>query len=353
MPTSRRKFIRTVGLGGTIALAGCTGGNGDGGNTGSPGNDPINLTHHSILPDNTVYTDAIKFFEEKVNEYADREINFEYHFQGELGGAGQATQLLKDGVADTAVVPPAYDSSRYPLSSVAQLPGLYSDATVAAPAFQQLIDNELGEHELNDVGIEVFSVGVNPPYNLAASDTRISQKGDVEGLVFRSISAVNNKTIDALGGSAEQVPYNEVVQALNRGTIDGATWQPNQYNNQPGAADPLNYHVTNISVTGSTTYYATAKDTWSNFPADVKDAFEKASSELNQFWPSGLVESDKKGKEEFGDQVDFYDISEDARESFESTFETVRDGWSDDQQSTSEAESILNAFFDYLEEAES
>jgi TRAP-type C4-dicarboxylate transport system substrate-binding protein len=363
MPTSRRRFIRSVGIGGTIALAGCTegnsdvGGNGNGGSspaaTGNTGNDPLNLVHHSILPDNTVYTEqGFRHFAEKVNEYADREINFEYHFGGELGSAGQATQLLLDGVADTAAVPPAYDSSRYPLSTMAGLPGLYRDPSVAAPAFEQLIDNELGDFELDSVGIEVFAVGVSPTYGLATTDTRVTQPSDAEGLVVRSISPVNTKALNAIGASAEQVPYSEVVQSLNRGTIDGATWQPNQYNTAPGSHEPLSYHVTNVSVTGSVTYFATAPDTWSAFPTDVQEAFTQAGRDLNQSWANGLLQVNEDNREEFGDAVEFYELSDDQLADFDAEFQTVRDNWAENQQGTEEAESVLNAFNEYLSEAQ-
>jgi TRAP-type C4-dicarboxylate transport system substrate-binding protein len=154
-----------------------------------------------------------------------------------------------------------------------------------------------------------------------------------------------------LGAAGEQVPFSEVVQGLNRGTLDGATWQPGQYISFPGAAEPLSYHATNIPVTATISLYATTPARWEEFPSDVQGAFTQAGQETGMSYVNAMLDLDERGIEEYGDQVEFYEVSDDVFSKLEPIFEDVRQNWIDSTQSPETAQDLVDTFFQKLKAA--
>jgi TRAP-type C4-dicarboxylate transport system substrate-binding protein len=133
-------------------------------------------------------------------------------------------ELVKNGVADMAVVGPSYVSGKVPLSNVFDLPGIYPNSRVGAEAFWHLsqgilYDEEFAKHKIRPV----FNMAYNS-YDLfynTPSGNFITKPADVKGMRFRVPGVAAEMGLSGMGGAPVSIVPQEMYEAVLRGTVDG------------------------------------------------------------------------------------------------------------------------------------
>lgn len=137
---------------------------------------------------------------------------------GELG-AGPVEQYgrVVDGVAELAIGLPGYTASTFPLTLLAELPGLLDEATGTAELTAHL-DLFLPEYRR----VHLVSLWSNAENVLFTVNVPVRTLDDLKGLKIRVPSRNSGLLVEAWGGSPVSMPVSEIYNALQTGVIDGA-----------------------------------------------------------------------------------------------------------------------------------
>lgn len=233
-------------------------------------------THHA-------WTEAGKVFVDAVNKASDGKVTFEVYPAAQLGKDNFT--LLRSGLIDVAMFIPAYESDKLPMSSVIELPGMYSTVCEGTNKYWQLAKSGgvLGEGDFKKQGLHVLFVTVTPPNAILTKSRAIPDLEALAGLKIRANGASMTQAIHALGAVPIQMSASEAYEGLSRGTIDGALYPYYGLYNF-SLQEQLNYSVDRINLGGSTMAFAISNKTWHSLPQRTQDIITQAAlSTQNQF----------------------------------------------------------------------
>src|SRR4051794_37224433 len=112
----------------------------------------ITLRLAESLPAGHVIHELVaKPFMELVTKATNGQVVFQHYPAEQLGKAKDMAQLTVAGVADISYIVPSYSSEKYPLTAVAELPGLFETDCQGSLAFYKLSHNG-GVFEAREVG---------------------------------------------------------------------------------------------------------------------------------------------------------------------------------------------------------
>lgn len=239
--------------------------------------DQINLKFtHRFSSKHYAWTHGGGVFTQAVEKASSGRVTFETYPAAQLGK--DYFSLLRSGLADIAVFIPAYESDKLPMSTVAELPNMYSNICQGARTLATLVSDTgtIGKSEYNRHGLHVLFVTLMPPYTFMTSKQPTTSLEAMEGLKIRGAGAAMTKTVQALDAVPVQISASEVYEALSRGTIDGAVYPYNALT--PYALeDQLKYSVDGVSLGGTAVVYAISNKKWNALPADVKTIMNQAA----------------------------------------------------------------------------
>ncbi len=186
--------------------------------------EPIKLKLSFFSSDrSTTYLLAIKPFVDAVNADSERLIEIEVYFSGALGRLqAQQPQLVDDGVADIAFIVVGQTPGRFEDSAVIELPGLFRDARDATLTYSQLVAaNALKGYEDFFV-IAAFAADPNSIHSRLPA----ASLADLKGLKIRANNLIEAVGLERLGMMPIVLALPQTLDAISKGTIDGATLPP-------------------------------------------------------------------------------------------------------------------------------
>lgn len=250
----------------------------------------INFAHR-FSAKHYLWKQAGEVFANEVTQASKGRVTFDVYPAAQLGK--DHFSLLKSGLVDIAIFIPSYESDKLPLSSVVELPGMYSTACEGANKYWKLArpGGMLGEGEFKKQGLHVLFVAVMPPYTLMTTRKPTPSLDSVSGLKIRSTGASMIKAAQALGAVPVQIPSSETYEALSRGTVDGAIFL--YYGLPPyNLEDLTRYSVSGVNLGGGTIAFAISSKTWNSLPADIQDIMTQASRKTQASFCKSLDQDD-------------------------------------------------------------
>ncbi len=120
----------------------------------------ITLRLAESLPAGHVIHELVaKPFMELVTKATNGQVTFQHYPAEQLGKAKDMAQLTVAGVADVSYIVPSYSSEKYPLTAVAELPGIFDTECQGSLAFYKISHNggiletkEFGPNQLAAAG---------------------------------------------------------------------------------------------------------------------------------------------------------------------------------------------------------
>jgi TRAP-type transport system periplasmic protein len=170
-------------------------------------------------PTASIHTDLIQPWAEKVNKAAGGALNVKVYVGYSLVDMRNTLDRVENGVADLAFCILGPVSSQFPQTLVATLPFESRNAHEAGLALQRLYDKGIIADEWTKVKPVAFGVFANLTYHTVPM---VKTLDDLKGLKISVQGRIAGHTLEALGGTPISLPINEVYQALQRGTIQGA-----------------------------------------------------------------------------------------------------------------------------------
>src|SRR4051794_41244069 len=127
----------------------------------------ITLRLAESLPQGHVIHELVaKPFMELVTRATSGQVVFQHYPAEQLGKAKDMAQLTVAGVADLSYIVPSYSSEKYPLTAVAELPGIFETECQGSLAFYKISHNGgvLGTKEVGPKQLRAPGTIPPPPY---------------------------------------------------------------------------------------------------------------------------------------------------------------------------------------------
>lgn len=193
------------------------------------------LSYASPLPAAHVnHTAGLEPFFERLREKTDGELDYELFVGGAMGGPKETLKAVRDYVADSAQITPAYLVSDIPLSaSLAAMMVLADDPKVFAAAYNDtmLVGCEACREEYTQHNIEPLAWYSTGTYYLMCSSP-VTSIAEASGKKIRATSRMG-ELVEGWGAVPVSITTSEMYEAMQRGqadcTVGSASWL-NDYN---------------------------------------------------------------------------------------------------------------------------
>jgi len=139
----------------------------------------------------------------------------------QLGPPPKYYDIARTGQADITWLAHGFTPGRFPLTELSNLPYLVGSAEIG---IKVLNDPELRSKYLDKehVGVKPLLLMTHQPGNIHMAKDPIRTVADMKGKRFRFASATIKDFIAALGGTPVGLPPTQIVESMQKGTIDGA-----------------------------------------------------------------------------------------------------------------------------------
>lgn len=156
---------------------------------------------------------------ERIEKASNGRIKFETYWGGGLGrNPYKQFDIVKAGITDVGLVQPSYTPGQFPQLQAFELPFRMRSSTESSLVAWRLYERGLLSG-FDDV--KLLGLWTAEPSNLFTRDGVTSYE-DIKDLKIRSVGRLEGDFLDRLGAVAEALHPADAVEALRRGTIDGA-----------------------------------------------------------------------------------------------------------------------------------
>lgn len=218
-------------------------------------------------------------FMKKVAELSGGKIDLKFYPAEQLGKAKDSLQLAQTGVADIVNIAPAYITEKFPLSAVAELPGIYEGACNGTYALAKLTQpgQPLYEAEMKQNGVRILFTTAIGAYRIFTANKKIQSANDFKGMKLRTAGGPMDQTAASIGAVSIRMPGPDVLVSLNRGTLDGLFW-PLQSIESWGLMSSVKYWTPNLGVGSFVIFYAISDRTWKKLSPENQKILTEAGN---------------------------------------------------------------------------
>ncbi|MEQ9445813.1 MAG: TRAP transporter substrate-binding protein [Rhodospirillaceae bacterium] len=211
---------------------------------------------------------------ERITEASNGRIKFETFWGGGLGrNPYKQFDLVKAGITDIGLVQPSYTPGQFPQLQAFELPFMMRSSTEASLVAWRLYERGLlkGFEDVKLIGLWTAE-----PSNLYTRDPIKSYK-DIARMKIRSVGRLEGDFLSKMDSVPEALHPADAVEALRRGTIDGAIQGWIAINTFQ------TYRATSYVITaplGTVTFgIMMNKDKWEQVPADLQQIINDNSGD--------------------------------------------------------------------------
>lgn len=288
------------------------------------------------------WTEGMKTFTEAVTEKTGGNIDFEVYHAGQIGK--ESTTLVTSGLADIGLLVPSYESDKLPLTTVAELPGLHTNACEGTRKFWEVAQEggALYEAEFKPLGVRPLYVILLPPYQLMTGRQEVTTLEDLSGLKIRANGAAMDKTVRDLGATPVRVTSNELYDSLSRGTVDGSFWIIGS-TKLVGLENVLSYTVQGPMLGAGATFLAISDRAWDRLDEPTQQAMMEAGQETMDHLCNYLDNEDVRITQELVDEgkLTVTTLPPEELDRWNSAVANVGREWADEMDSTRRPGSAL------------
>ncbi|WP_201618363.1 TRAP transporter substrate-binding protein [Psychrobacter urativorans] len=205
-----------------MGISGCSGQSDQ-----SAGNDTTVLRFSHFWPaTSAMHTEVFEPWAKKIETESNGQLKVEIYPSATLSKPDVTYDSAAKGTIDIGSQALGYTAGRFPLTQIAELPGLSNTASQMSCMLQTLYDDGTIASEYEDTHL-LFMMGAGPSV-LHTADKVIRTPADMKGMRIRRPSAIAGDIIEATGGTPVGFPATDIYTSLQRGVIDGVSlpWQP-------------------------------------------------------------------------------------------------------------------------------
>ena len=192
---------------------------------------------------------------------------------------------VQDGRADIGTAFLAFLSGSYPLFSYAELPGII--AADPNDAFKQVWAiatdprmMEINEKAFRELGVVPIFQTMGDPSNVLYANAEANSIAGMKDVKIRTSGLIQDLAIQALGGTAIQVPYAEIAQALLTGIVDAvaSNWEGYVYYGFTG--EWVKYAIPMPFGPGWADFTVVNAEVFDSLPPDLQQVFKDVGRDM-------------------------------------------------------------------------
>ena len=164
---------------------------------------------------------ALSEWTQSLNKASEGAINVTIFHSEQIGKAFDHYDMVRDGIADVALINPGYQPGRFPVSSAAEMPFMIADSVKGTIAVDKWY-RKYAAAEMKDV---VFCTAFLRPSAIFQSRTKpIRVPADIKGMRIRPPDGTVAALVTSLGGTNVQASAPESREVLERGVADATVF---------------------------------------------------------------------------------------------------------------------------------
>lgn len=174
---------------------------------------------HFVTPKHSV-SQWIENWSKKITRETNGEVSFKIFPGGQLGPPPKYYDIARRGQADVTWLVHGFTPGRFPLTELSNLPYVMASAEVG---IKVLNDPSLKAKYLDPEhkGVRALLLMTHQPGNIHTARKAIRGIADMKGMRLRFASAPVKDFIAALGATPVGMPPTQIVDGMQKGTIDG------------------------------------------------------------------------------------------------------------------------------------
>lgn len=264
----------SIGAIAALSLMGCSNSSDTGSDAAATSQETTTLRFSHFWPaTSSINQEVFEPWAKQIETDSNGRLNVELYPSATLSKADVTYEAAAKGTIDIGSQAHGYTSGRFPLTQIAELPGLSSSATQMGCILQTLYEDGTIASEYEDSHL-LFMYGAGPGA-LHTTNKLIRTPEDMKGMRIRRPSAVAGDIIESMGASPVGLPANDMYTSLQRGVVDGLSF--------PWEAvttfkiDELTKYHTNIPFYSSALMVTMNQDSYDRLPEDLQQVIDENS----------------------------------------------------------------------------
>jgi TRAP-type C4-dicarboxylate transport system substrate-binding protein len=174
---------------------------------------------HFVIPQHP-YSKLLQEWVDLVDKKSGGKVKITIFPNQQMGPGQRYADLARTGQADITWFVHGFTPGRFPLTDISNVPYLFGSGEIGSkvlnePALREYLDKE---HQ----GLKPLQIYTHQPGQIHTRSKPIHKAEDLKGLRIRFASPVVRDFIAELGGTPVGVPSPEIVENMQKGTLDGA-----------------------------------------------------------------------------------------------------------------------------------
>jgi TRAP-type C4-dicarboxylate transport system substrate-binding protein len=291
----------------------------------------ITLRLAESLPQGHVIHELVaKPFMELVTKATNGQVVFQHYPAEQLGKAKDMAQLTVAGVADISYIVPSYSSDKYPLTAVAELPGIFDTECQGSLAFYKISHNGgiLETKEFAPNQLRPLVTLALPAYQIQLATAREVKTGkDLEGLKVRTTGGAMDLMMRAIGGVPVRMAAPEIYESLTRGTLDGVIFSY-QSSVSYDFGKLLKSGTEGLNFGTAIFTYSIGENKFKSLPENVRKALVEAGEQTTREGCKRFEDGEKAAAEKIKSQgMKVINFSAEDKKQFDTAFKAVAEDW--------------------------
>ncbi|MFD2176655.1 TRAP transporter substrate-binding protein [Veronia pacifica] len=280
----------------------------------------------SFEPAKGFFSQTLQAWIDEVNPKLSKGNRFKLYPGSILGAPPAQAELVAKGVADVAFVVPTYTAGLFPMTTVAEIPGIAGDAATGTKVLNTLNAEGLLGNEFSDY--KAIALFTTPGYRIFSADRQVKMPGDLSGIKMRSPSPYGSQLLNQLGASGVPIPAPQVYENIERNVVSSAAWTMDAY--RTFRLYEVAPNVTNSRFIATPLVFLMNKKTYDRLPAKDKAAIDDMSLAERSAWVAdridrGEAEIEKAMRENA--KINFVDLTEEQKAAWDASFKDARKLW--------------------------
>lgn len=173
---------------------------------------------HFVPPNHTFHKELLRWGEELAQKSNGR-LKLSVFPSAQMGPPPRQFDLVRTGVADIGIALTGLTPGRFPMTEISNLPFACTTSTVCSRLMTELAPRYLAK---DTEGVKLLQTIITPPLKFHLAKAKIDKMADFKGLRIRYAGELFAQSVKAFGATPVAVPPGDVVDAMSKGTIDGA-----------------------------------------------------------------------------------------------------------------------------------
>jgi TRAP-type C4-dicarboxylate transport system substrate-binding protein len=284
----------------------------------------------SLPTGHVIHELVAKPFMELVTKASNGQVTFQHFPAEQLGKAKDMAQLTVAGVADLAYIVPSYSSDKYPLTAVAELPGIFETECQGSLAFYKISHNGgiLESKEFAPNQLRPLVTIALPAYQIQLANSRVVKTAkDLEGLKIRTTGGAMDLMMRSINGVPVRMAAPEIYESLTRGTLDGLIFSY-QSSVSYDFGKILKSGTEGLNFGTAIFTYSMGETKFKSLPENVRKMLIEAGEQTTREGCKRFEEGEKAATEKIKSQgMKVIEFGADDKKVFATAFKTVAEDW--------------------------